>query len=80
MKDNYTREIKLQCVVCGSNEDFDSNEDKSYIKCTNCGKEYYGGQDELSECNQALIDEEIKEIKEEVIGDLTSELKKIFRK
>ena len=43
MKDNYSYSIQLRCIVCGSEEHFDYNEDKSYIKCTNCGKEYFGG-------------------------------------
>ncbi len=47
IKDNYNDTVQLRCVVCGVTDKFDSNEDNSYIKCTNCGKEYFGGYDEL---------------------------------
>ena len=59
MKDNYSYSIQLRCVVCGSEDHFDYNKDKSYIKCTNCGKEYFGGYDELVACNQDQIEEVI---------------------
>ena len=79
MKDNYSYSIQLRCVVCGREDHFDYNEDKSYIKCTNCGKEYFGGYDELVACNQDQI-EEVKEIAtEEVENDLQQELNKMLK-
>ena len=79
MKDNYSYSIHLRCVVCGSVDQFDYNEDKSYIKCTYCGKEYFGGYDELVVCNQDQI-EEVKEIAtEEVENDLQQELNKMLK-
>ena len=78
MKDNYSYSIQLRCVVCGSEDHFDYNEDKSYIKCTNCGKEYFGGYDQLVSCNQDQIDE-VKEIATEVVSnDLQKELNKML--
>ena len=68
MKDNYSYSIKLRCIVCGSEEHFECNEDNSYIKCTNCGKEYFGGYDELVSCNQEQITE-VKEFATEEIGN-----------
>ena len=83
MKDNYSYSIQLHCVVCGSEDHFDCNEDKSYIKCTNCGKEYYNGYEELVSCNQNQI-EEIKEIatqriKQDIQKDINQIIKKTFK-
>ena len=79
MKDNYSYNIRLRCVVCGSEDHFDCNEDKSYIKCTNCGKEYFEGYDELVSCNQDQI-EEVKEVATEEIGnDLQKELNQMLK-
>lgn len=79
MKDNYSYNIQLRCVVCGSEDHFDYNEDKSYIKCSNCGKEYFGGYDELVSCNQDQIDEVIEIATEEVSDDLQSEFDRMLR-
>lgn len=80
MEKEKTYNVTLRCIVCGSTDQFEYNEDQSYIKCTNCGKEYFGGRDELVSYNQEQI-EEIKEIAtEEVVNDLQKELKKIFGK
>lgn len=79
MKEDYSYSIRLRCIVCGSEEHFDCNEDNSYIKCTNCGKEYFGGYDELVFCNQDQIDE-VKEIATEEIGnDLQKELNQMLK-
>ena len=72
MKENYSYKIKLRCIVCGSEDHFDSNEDRSYIKCTNSGKEYFGGYDELVSCNQ----EQIAEVKELATKEVTKDLQK----
>ena len=38
MKQQYTG--KLRCITCGDTESFEFNDDKSYIKCVKCGREY----------------------------------------
>lgn len=79
MKNNYSYNLTLRCAICGCEDHFDCNDDKSYIKCTNCGKEYFGGYDELVSCNQEQI-AEIKELAAEEIGkDLQKELNQMFR-
>lgn len=83
LKNNYSYTIKLRCIVCGSESHFDCNEDKSYIKCTNCGKEYYNGYEELVSCNQNQI-EEIKEIatqriKQDIQKNINQIIKKTFK-
>ncbi len=79
IKDNYNGSVQLRCVVCGATDKFDSNEDNSYIKCTNCGKEYFGGYDELVEYNQQEINEAVEAKVEEIKNDLDKELQNMFR-
>lgn len=83
MKKSYDRSIQLRCVVCGSADDFEYNEDKTYIKCKKCNREYLGGYDELVELNQAHIQEEFDDMKAEVEQDaakyLQDSLKKAFK-
>ena len=40
LKDNYDFSVPLRCIVCGSDNCFEFNDDKSFVKCTKCGKEY----------------------------------------
>ena len=56
--------LKLRCATCGCDDKFEFNEDKSYVKCTFCNREYFGGIEELKELNTDTIDE----VKEQ-IGD-----------
>lgn len=79
MNEDYSRSIKLRCVTCGDDSSFEPNEDKTYIKCIRCGREYFGGYDELVELNQEQIDSEIQNIQEEVSKDLEKEIKKMFK-
>lgn len=79
MKNNYDREIQLRCIVCGSEDHFEYNEDKSYVKCTNCGKEYFGGYDELVECNKEHIDDNVQAMKKEIGDDLKKDINDMFK-
>lgn len=79
MKDNYNKSIKLRCITCGDT-DFDFNDDKSWIKCNRCGKEYNGGYDELVELNQENINQELEKTKEEIGKDLQKEMTDMFKK
>jgi len=78
MKDDYRINVQLKCATCGG-EDFNSNEDKSYIKCNLCNREYFGGYDELVEFNQEKINESIEDIKNEVQDDLQNDLSEMFK-
>jgi len=78
MKDNYKKDIQLRCATCGG-EDFNFNEDKSYIKCNLCNREYYGGYDELVEFNQENIKEVVEDMKSEVQKDLQKEFSDILK-
>lgn len=79
MKLNYSKTIRLRCVVCGSDSDFEHNEDKSFVKCTRCNKEYPGGYDELVELNQEFIANELDDIKAQASKDLQKEITKSLR-
>lgn len=83
MKKDYSKDIALRCIVCGSDSHFEFNEDKTYVKCTLCNREYTGGYDELVELNQCLIKDELDATTDDMIKDirkeLTDSLKKVFK-
>jgi len=79
MKDSYNKKIVLRCATCGDT-DFDFNEDKTWIKCNRCEREYLGGYDELVELNQENIEIELKETKEEIKKDLEKDIQDMFKK
>ena len=61
---------KLQCINCGSDSQFEFNDDRSYIKCTSCGREYPGGYNELVKLNVENLDH----IKNKIADDFTEEI------
>ena len=80
MKSNYSKSIRLRCIVCGSDSDFEYNEERTFIKCTRCNKEYFGGYDELVELNQEMIANNLEDLKIEVAEDLKKELSSSIRR
>lgn len=78
MKDSYNKSIQLRCITCGDS-DFEFNEDKTWIKCNRCGREYLGGYDELVELNQENINRELDETKKEITKDLQDDITKMFK-
>ena len=80
MKKKYERSISLRCVVCGSSDYFEYNDDKTYVKCTLCNREYLGGQQELQDMNEAVIANEVNSLKKEFLKDAEKELTNMFRK
>jgi len=79
MKDSYNKSIHLQCITCGDT-DFEFSEDKSWVKCNRCGKEYLGGYDELVELNQEKINLELDMTKEEIGKDLQKDMIDMLKK
>lgn len=77
MKDKYT--IKLRCATCGCDDHFEFNEDRSYVKCTFCNREYIGGIEELQELNETQFEKVREEIKQDAISHIQNELKKAFK-
>jgi ribosomal protein L37AE/L43A len=78
MKDSYDKSIKLFCITCGDSN-FEYNEDKTWIKCNRCNREYEGGYDELVELNQENITSELEKTKSEIKTDLQEDLNKMFK-
>lgn len=78
MKDSYKKNVQLQCTACGDSQ-FEFNDDKSWVKCVRCGKEYLGGYDELVELNQSVINQELEEVKEEIIMDAQKDINNMLR-
>jgi len=74
LKDSY--EIRLRCATCGCEDQFEFNEDKSYVKCTFCNREYLGGIDELKELNQEVFDG----VKAEIVKDAAAYIKEEMAK
>ncbi|MBR6416378.1 MAG: hypothetical protein IKS22_09775 [Bacteroidales bacterium] len=79
MRKSYDRSISLRCVVCGSSEHFEYNDDKTYVKCTLCNREYLGGEDELIEMNEAMIAEEVEAVKKVVAKDIEKDFRNMLK-
>lgn len=72
--------VHPRCATCGCQDQFEYNEDMSYIKCTNCGRELFGGRDELLEYNQDEIEASKEELSKQVGPIIQAELLKVFKK
>ena len=77
LKDSY--EVRLRCATCGCEDQFESNEDQSYIKCTFCNREYHGGIEELKEYNQEAFDEVKEEIEQDAAAYIQERLARAFK-
>ena len=77
MKEIYSG--NLRCATCGCEDQFEFNEDKSYIKCTFCNREYLGGVEELKELNAEVLDEIKEQIEKDAVKHIQDSLKKAFR-
>lgn len=72
MREEYL--VALSCATCGGEDAFETNEDQSYIKCTKCNREYWGGIEELKSYNQEAFDK----VKEEIQKEAEDYLRKQF--
>lgn len=79
LKNDYNRNVQLECATCGG-QDFEFNDDKTYIKCNTCEREYLGGYDELVEYNQGKINQTLEDVKHEVKHDVEQAFKDMFKK
>lgn len=79
LKNNYNKNVQLECATCGG-QDFEFNDDKTYIKCNTCEREYLGGYDELVEYNQRKINQTLEDVKHKVKHDVEQAFKDMFKK
>ena len=77
LKDKYS--VKLRCATCGSEDHFEFNEDKSYVKCTMCNREYLGGIEELKEMNLETFNEVKAQITTDAKSYIQDQLRKAFK-
>lgn len=77
MKKEYF--LRLRCATCGHEDSFEYSDDKSYVKCTFCNREYFGGIEELKELNEQQLRKLKKEMKQDALTHLQNELKKVFK-
>jgi len=70
--------VSLICATCGQS-DFDHNEDKSWVKCVNCDREYPGGIDELAEFNQTSIQDAVNEYGDSLVNDFAKKIESKFK-
>ena len=83
---DYSRNITLHCPLCG-NTQFESLDvpheeamdapDTIRFKCADCQMVYTKA--ELIESNNESIEDNIKEVKKEVLKDFEKKLKKMFK-
>lgn len=78
--DDIIENVVPRCATCGCTDYFETNEDNSYIKCTNCGREYFGGKDELLEYNQEEIEAAKERLQAAIAEKLQKEIFKVFKK
>lgn len=78
MRNSYNKSVQLRCMSCGDSN-FELNEDKSWIKCNRCGKEYQGGYDELVELNLETINQALIRTNDELTNDLQKEMKQTLK-
>lgn len=79
IKDEYVKTISLRCMTCGASYAFDVDDLTGYVICHKCNRVYYGGEEELIDLNQALIEYEKELILEEVQNDIAKEFLKMFK-
>lgn len=70
--------MDLACITCGG-QDFHYNENKSYVKCNLCNREYLNGYDELVEMNKEKIYASLQSKKEEITKDLKQDVNKMLK-
>lgn len=77
IKDLYS--IKFRCATCGNEDFFEFNNNKSFVKCTFCNREYIGGIEELEELNSEVVEEVKEQIRQDVIKHMQDKFRKVFK-
>ena len=78
--EKYKRKVTLVCPTCG-NTQFEYEDDlgssNQLIRCPSCNSEF--AKEELIRKNKRVIDNNVDEMKKEVIKDVEKEIKNIFK-
>lgn len=75
--DSYTfAYVGCKCMDCFEDR-FDWNEDKSYVRCKVCGREYLGGYNELVDLNRKYVENNGASMHKQ---DIVSAIKKMLSK
>jgi hypothetical protein len=69
----------FRCDTCGSEDQFEVSEDKSYIKCNSCGREYFGGLEELKGYNQKSLEQIKANFAKDAKTALEEKIKSLFK-
>lgn len=72
--------IALRCLTCGASYAFVADDRTGHVTCRKCNRVYRGGKDELIHLNEALIEDTMSQLADDVKEDIGKELQKIFKK
>lgn len=75
--EKYTRSVRLLCSTCGSS-DFAYEDAAGPLRCNSCDRVFT--RDELIAENGAIIENELDEMKAQVVGDFGKEMREMLRK
>lgn len=81
MKSDYDRKLTLLCPTCGSSSlschDDDLDEAVREYSCEDCGSGF--NHQQLMDGNASRVSAAIEEIKSDVVADIRSSIKKMFK-
>lgn len=77
MKNNYSKDIPMQCSTCAGLE-FKFDDDNSLAQCVRCDRTFT--REELIRENGARIESEVEVMKARVAKDIHHKIKTIFSK
>ena len=79
-KEKYDRQVSLLCPTCGNSLfEYERGVDETIelVSCASCGRKMT--KDQLIQDNSENISEHVKEVGQEVMGDLVNEFRKNLR-
>ena len=78
MKKDYSRKIGLFCPLCANKIfSYDDEKEDSLIECIDCKKTFT--REEIKEANKENISNNVEAVKSEIMGDIKSDFKKMFK-
>jgi uncharacterized Zn finger protein len=69
------RRVNMMCPTCGGEQfSFDEHDDSALVTCVTCGRQTT--RDALVEENSERIESELKQLGDQVLGDLARDLRR----